>query len=55
MVQNVVLDDEDGIVNHADVAKSKLDRVTGDTAPVALLITIDGLLTDAKDTASKIQ
>lgn len=54
-IQDVVLDDEDGVVDHADVTKCKLDGVSCDATPVTLLVAVDGLLAYTKNTTSDIQ
>lgn len=50
-----MLSDEDAVVDHADVAERKLDRVARDTAPVTLLVAVNGLLADAQDATRQIQ
>lgn len=50
-----MLSDEDAVVDHADVAERKLDRVTRDAAPVTLLVAVNGLLADTQDATRQIE
>ncbi|KAI9158718.1 Leucine--tRNA ligase [Paramyrothecium foliicola] len=54
-VKDVVLDDKDGIVEEANVAKGELDGVSGDTAPVAEQVAVDPLLGDAQDATGDVE
>lgn len=46
---------EDGIVDHGDLAKCKLGRVTSDAAPIMLKVAINALLADAEDATSEVE
>jgi hypothetical protein len=50
-----VLDNKGNVVDDADVAEGELDGVTGNAAPVALDVAVDGLLGDAEDSACNVK
>lgn len=50
-----MLEHEKNVVYHADVAESKLDRVAGDTRPVALEVRVYQKLGNAKHAADEVE
>lgn len=50
-----MLVDEYRVVHHRNVTQSKLDGISCDARPVTLNIAVDALLSNAKNTAAKVQ
>lgn len=54
-VENIMLDEEYGIVQDGDVSERELDGIACDAGPVMLQVTVDSLLGDAQETAREVE